>query len=460
MNNQEKQKPPVNKNDIVEFSIDALGSEGQGIGRLNGYTLFCEDALPGEDVEALIINAKPKYAVAKLIRIVGRSPDRVEPKCGQSKKCGGCSLQHMSYAAQLLYKQKLIDDALKKLGGFSDILVPPVIGMRDNANYRNKGSFPIGIVDGKISGGFYSKRSHRIIPVGNCSIQNELTLSVLEFVCKWADENDIEPYDEVRHSGVLRHVVARVTSRGECMVIIVCTKPPKRINALAELLCEAMPEVTSVYLNINEKDTNVITGESYKLLYGKSKLTEYFSGTAFKFGPASFLQVNHSQTEILYNKAIELLRQKGTENIIDAYCGIGTISLLLARSAKNVTGIEYVPQAVEDASANAKLNGIANAEFLCGDAGEIISGLVDKVNVPDILTIDPPRKGASEEFINAVIGSKIPTILYISCNPATLARDLKLLVGGGYHVEHVQPVDMFPMTNHVETIILLQRENS
>lgn len=457
MKSTEKQKPPVNKNDIVNFSIDTIGSEGQGIGRLNGYTLFCEDALPGEEVEAIIIKTKPNYGIAKLVRILRYSDDRVEPKCFQSKKCGGCSLQHMSYSAQLLYKQKLVEDALKKLGGFSDIIVPPVIGMRDNANYRNKGSFPIGVIDAKVSGGFYSKHSHRIVPVGSCTIQNELTLSVLEFVCNWASENSIEPYDEVRHSGVLRHAIARVTSKGECMVIIVCTKPPKRIKELAELLCKAMPEVTSVYLNINDKDTNVITGENYRLLYGKSKLTEYFSGLAFEFGPASFLQVNHSQTEILYNRAIDLLNLNGTETIIDAYCGIGTISLLLAKSAKHVTGIEYIAQAVDDAKANAKLNGITNADFLCGDAGEIISGLIDKGIIPDILTIDPPRKGASEEFINAVISCKIPKVLYISCNPATLARDLKLLAGGGYNIKHVQPVDMFPMTNHVECIALISR---
>ena len=450
-------KPPVQRNDDITLTIDALGAEGQGIGRVDGYAVFVPGALPGERVRAHIIKAGSGFGVGKLMGIEAPSPERIIPSCAIFTTCGGCTLQHMEYGAQLAYKRKVVEDALGRIGGLKEVCVSPVLAMDDPWRYRNKGSFPLANVGARVETGFFSPRSHRLIPMQDCLIQQQNVLQAAFAVRDWANTHDVPAYDEQTGKGLLRHVVARASRTGEVMAIVVATGTLPHRQALLEILQQRIVGLVSVYLNIQKANSNVILGDDYRLLWGEEKIEEQLCGLTFSLGPASFLQVNPVQTERLYTTALDLLALTGGERVVDAYCGIGTITLLLAKSACEVIGIENVPQAVEDARRNAERNGIHNARFLCEESEAALPRLLSEGHAFDALVMDPPRKGADEAFLRAVIDSEVRRVLYISCNPATLARDCRILIDGGYTVQAVQPVDMFPHTVHVETVVLMSR---
>ena len=452
-----KTKLPVSKNDNISLEISALGSEGQGIGRKDGFAVFVPHALPGENVSAHVIKVTSGYAVAKLTEILQESPDRVPPECGAFLRCGGCALQHMSYDAQCKAKQKQVQDALERVGGFHGVQVQPIIGMQNPWRYRNKGSFPLGLEGEGVSFGFFAPRSHRLIPLNDCPIQNPVVISVAQAVKRWAEACGIEPYNEEKDTGILRHAMARVAKDGKVMAVVVTTGPlPNKERLIAELAGQ-VKNLCSIVHNTNGRQSNVILGEEYHVIWGQDRLDCELCGLHFMVSAASFLQVNNEQTEKLYKTALDFLDLQGGETVVDAYCGIGTISLLLAQSAGRVIGIENVPQAVNDARHNADMNGIVDAEFLCEDAERALPRLVQAGLRPDVVVLDPPRKGCEEPALQAIANCGASKILYISCNPATLARDAKYLADAGFEIKKVQPIDMFPQTMHVETVVLMSR---
>ena len=449
-----KIQPPVKKNDELTLTIDSLSLEGQGIGRHAGYILFVPGALPGETCRVHVIKVTSGYGVAKLLSVETPSPDRVEPLCPAAATCGGCALQHLSYPAQLRYKEQSVVDALTRLGGFTDLPMRPILGMEEPWRYRNKGSFPFGTQDGAVVYGFFAQRSHRLIPVTDCPIQNERAMEILGRIAEWANTYGITAYDESTGKGQLRHAMVRTASDGSMMAVVVTSSQRLRQR---EALIELLSDVDSLYHNVNPHQTNVIFGDEFHLLSGSPVIQEELCGLSFQVSPQSFLQVNHAQTEKLYEAAVSLLAPTLQETVADAYCGIGTISLLLARQAGRVLGIEYVAPAVENARDNARRNGLTNASFFCGDAAELLKKLAKEEPIHALVT-DPPRKGMDEPMVDAILSSKIPRIVYVSCNPATLARDCKALAAGGYVLKAVQPVDMFPHAGHVETVVLMTKK--
>ena len=451
---------PIEKNDDIEFSIDALGSEGQGIGRVEGYTVFVPLALPGEKVRAHVIKTTSGYGVAKLTEVIEPSKDRIRQDCPAYPRCGGCSMRHMSYEAQLAAKTRQVRDAFIRLGRFDEgeIDVQPCIGMENPDRYRNKGSFPYGYdEDHRIVSGFFSPRSHRIVPISDCKIQSESIIAAVRAVTDWAREYGITPYDEQKRCGLLRHCMVRESSSGVIVLVVTAGRLP-HATELVDILRANIPNLIGVVHNLNKADTNIILGNSFTTLWGSEKLPVTICGNSFKVSMPSFLQVNSVQTEVLYRCALELLDLSGGERVADVYCGIGTITLMLAEHAKEVIGIECVPEAISDANRSAAENGIANAKFICGNAEDVLPRLVFGGTKLDCAVIDPPRKGCDEAVLKALAQSGVSRIVYISCNPATLARDCRMLADIGYRVEKIQPVDMFPWTYHVETVVLLSRE--
>ena len=450
-----KTENPFRKNQDVELLIDGMTGEGQGVAHLDGVAFFVPDTVVGETVSAHIIKVEKRFCIAKVLTVLSPSPARETPRCEAYPYCGGCTMQHMTYAEQLVQKQGFVRDALERLGGFRGIEVQPVLGMDEPWRYRNKGSFPFGTVDGAAAFGFYAPRSHRLIPLFDCPIQSERITATARSVAAWANKNRVSVYDEATGRGSLRAVVARETSDGKVMAVVVTHgKLPHEAE-----LCRALRNVDSLYHNRNDKDTNVLLGESFRLLAGAPTLYEEQDGLSFAISPQSFLQVNPAQTRVLYQKAIEFLSPQPDETILDLYCGIGTISLQIARRAQRVIGVECVPEAIRDAKANAARNRIINAEFLCDLAETALPKLLQSGVRPDAIVLDPPRKGCEPAVVEAIGNSSVNRVVYVSCNPATLARDLKLLCEHGYAIEKVQPVDMFPQTGHVETVVLLSRIN-
>ncbi len=448
---------PVKKNDDIVIEITGMSSEGSGVGRYEGFAVFVPFALPHETVEAHIIKVSGSYAVGKLTGVICASPDRVEPVCPAFTKCGGCALQHMSYAAQLGFKRNKVADALKRLGGIEDVEVKPTIGMDEPLRCRNKGSFPFAGIEGEVKWGLFAPRSHRLIPVTDCVIENESSISAAKAVAEWANANGVPAYDERSHTGILRHVVTRSCTGGTTVCIVTTGKLPNK-DDITTRLKKAVPGLVSVVHNVNRADTNVIAGPESSVICGSDTVFQKICGLDFSVSSESFLQVNTVQTEKLYSLAIEGLELKGDESIADVFCGIGTISLLLAKKAGQVLGIECVPKAIENAKNNALINGIDNAEFVCGNAEEVLPRCVAAGRRFDCVTLDPPRKGAEPAVLDAIAQSGASKIAYISCDPATLARDLKLLKEKGCEIVSVQPVDMFPMTAHVETVVLMTKK--
>jgi 23S rRNA (uracil1939-C5)-methyltransferase len=447
------------KNDETEILISDIGTKGEGIGKINDFVFFVDGALPGDICLIKILKVNKSYGYGKIIEIRKPSPDRVLSPCPVSDKCGGCSLMHLNYEAQLKLKQKKVKDSLERIGGFKNIEVSPVVPMENLRGYRNKAQVPVRNVKGNLEVGFFAKNSHNLIPVTDCYIQTETSSSILEKIKEYAVLNAIPAYDEENHSGILRHVLIKTGFKtGEIMVVLAVNlkegKPLKNQDSLIDSL-KIVEGMKSIVLNYNSKKNNTILGISSKTLWGSDYISDYLGEMKFKISPLSFYQVNPVQTEKMYKKALEFADIKETDTVIDAYCGIGSISLFLAQKAKKVIGIEIVEDAVKDAEFNAQVNNIKNAEFIAGKSEEVIYDLINKEIKADVLVVDPPRKGCDERFLSAVADFMPEKIVYVSCNPDTLARDLKFLGEKGYNIKKVQPFDMFGFSYHVETVIMM-----
>ena len=447
------------KNDETEILISDIGTKGEGIGKINDFVFFVDGALPGDICLIKILKVNKSYGYGKIIEIRKPSPDRVLSPCPVSDKCGGCSLMHLNYEAQLKLKQKKVKDSLERIGGFKNIEVSPVVPMENLRGYRNKAQVPVRNVKGNLEVGFFAKNSHNLIPVTDCYIQTETSSSILEKIKEYAVLNAIPAYDEENHSGILRHVLIKTGFKtGEIMVVLAVNlkegKPLKNQDSLIDSL-KIVEGMKSIVLNYNSKKNNTILGISSKTLWGSDYISDYLGEMKFKISPLSFYQVNPVQTEKMYKKALEFADIKETDTVIDAYCGIGSISLYLAQKAKKVIGIEIVEDAVKDAEFNAQVNNIKNAEFIAGKSEEVIYDLINKEIKADVLVVDPPRKGCDERFLSAVADFMPEKIVYVSCNPDTLARDLKFLGEKGYNIKEVQPFDMFGFSYHVETVIMM-----
>ena len=529
---------PLKTGDEIEIEITALSSGGHGIGRYQGFAVFVPFTWMGDHITAQITKVQKNYAEAKIVDILIPSPERVEPPCPAFGNCGACSLMHASYSAQLEAKRRIVQDAFERIGGISGVTVKPTIGMDTPLCYRNKASFPFGNHNGRVVFGCYEKRSHRLIPLDGCLIQNEKSIIAMKTLCKWANDFGIRAYDptptgsmgngrrrardasavsstNTKKQGILRHGVIRCTEGGTMVIVVTTGKLPHR-DELVERLLSAIPDIKSIIHNVNPNDTNRIMGRENRVLFGSDTVIEDLNSLSFAVSAQSFLQVNPKQTIVLYNAAIDALELNMSDSVIDLYCGIGTISLLMAKRVKKVLGIEAVPAAIEDAKRNAVRNKLNNASFICGSVEDVLPKILRHGSVRHgvsaqmtdngngienrafecgsikteshesqgslsandsneggtypgtlgagkeftALVLDPPRVGVDKAAIDAIAASGIGRIAYVSCNPATLARDCKLLCAGGYVINSVQPVDMFPETEHVETVCLLSKLNA
>lgn len=450
-----KLAPPVEKNQTIELTFEDLTHDGDGVGKIDGYPLFVPYALPGETAQVKVIKTKKNFGFGKLLEVTKPSPARVEPPCNVYIQCGGCQLQHMSYQLQLEMKQKQVQNAMKKIGHLEHVPVHPALGMDDPWRYRNKIQIPTAERNGEMITGFYRKRSHDIIDdMETCVIQDEVNDRMVEAVRRIASRLGISAYNEETHRGDLRHIMVRTGQQtNETMIVLVTrmNELPYAKELVAELH-ETYPQIKSIVQNINKERTNVILGRKTKLLWGEEYIYDTIGDIKFAISAQSFYQVNPAQTKVLYDQALEYANLSGNETVIDAYSGIGTISLFLAQKAKKVYGVEIVPQAVSDAKMNAKLNHMDNAEFYVGKAEEVMPWWKAQGLNPDVIVVDPPRKGCEEELLQAMIDMKPKRIVYVSCNPSTLARDLRFLEDGGFETKQVQPVDMFPQTGHIECV--------
>lgn len=451
---------PIRPGQVIRVAIHGLGHSGEGVGRYEGLTVFVPGGAPGDTLTAKVTEVKKNYARAALVELVEPSPDRAAPPCPVVDECGGCQLQHIRYGAQLELKRQQVVDAIERLGKLEGVTVHPTLGMGDPWHYRNKAQFPVGTRSGRVVAGFFAPGTHRIVNIEQCHIQHPLGNEIMAAVKELARQFGVPIYDERTHKGVLRHVLARIgRGTGEAMAVLVTNGPEFPAAAkVARGLMERVPAVVSVVQNINPEQTNVVLGRKSKVLAGKDQIIDYIDDLEFAISPVSFFQVNPAQTEVLYGKALEYAGLTGAETVLDIYCGIGTISLFLARKAREVIGIEVVPPAIEDAVENARRNGVANARFICGDAAVEMPRLAGEGVRAQVIVVDPPRKGCDEPVLQAMAAVGPERIVYVSCNPASLARDLGLLSGLGYRTVEVQPVDMFPHTSHVECCSLLVRE--
>jgi len=455
-----KKDIPVQAGKTYEVKINGLGSSAEGVGRIEDFTVFVPYALPEETVEVRIEEVKKSYAKGRLVRVIKASPERIEPKCAIYDKCGGCQLQHLSYEGQMQVKQQQVVDAITRIGGLQ-VPVMPLIGAAEPWNYRNKMQFPVGKNQGKISIGCYAQGSHDIIDTQDCSIQKTLNNDIVNAVREVAERLHLTAYDEHRHLGLLRHVVGRVGKNGECMIVLVTsTRELRCAREIVKLLRKRLPKLVSVQQNVQTYHNNVIMGRETNLLWGRPTITDTIGSLTFHISPRSFFQVNTQQAEVLYNKAMEFANLTGQETVIDAYCGTGTITLFLARKARKVYGIEIVKPAIKDAEKNARDNRIKNAEFIVGDATDVMPRLYNQGIRADVVVVDPPRAGCTPVVLETFANMKPDRIVYVSCNPASLARDIAILDKLGYAAKKVQPVDMFPMTSHVESVALIQRKKA
>ena len=449
------------KNDLVTLEIEDCGIDGEGIGKADGFTVFVKDAVIGDTVTAKIIKAKKNYGYGRLMEVLKPSPYRVEPKCEFARQCGGCQLQALSYDQQLVFKTNKVKGHLERIGGFTDIPMEPIIGMDELFHYRNKAQFPVGRnKEGKIVTGFYAGRTHNIIENRDCALGVAENKEVLDRVIAHMEKYGIEPYNEATGKGLVRHVLIRYgyfTKEVMVCLILNGNKLPKE-EQLVKSLCE-IPGMTSITINVNKKHSNVILGEEIRLLWGQEYITDRIGDISYQISPLSFYQVNPMQTQKLYAKALEYADLHGQETVWDLYCGIGTISLFLTQKAKFVRGVEIVPAAIENAKENAKLNGLENTEFFVGKAEEVLPREYKKNGVyADVIVVDPPRKGCDETLLETMVEMNPERIVYVSCDSATLARDLKYLCERGYELRKVCPVDQFGMTVHVETVVLLSQQ--
>ena len=462
----------MNKNDIVTVEITDIGVSGEGIGHVDGYTLFIKDAVIGDVVEAKVMKAKKNYGYARLMKVITPSEYRVEPKCAFARRCGGCQIQEMSYDRQLVFKDQKIRGNLERIGGFTkdqiDTVMQPVVGMEHPFGYRNKAQFPFGTdKEGNPITGFYAGRTHDIIANTDCALGVEQNKEILEIILQYMRENKIKSYDEKTGKGLIRHALIRYGFKTkEIMVCLVVNgkKLPKAERLIEKLI--QIEGMTSITISPNTRRDNVIMGDSYEILWGQGYITDYIGNVKYQISPLSFYQVNPVQTEKLYGLALEYADLKGDETVWDLYCGIGTISLFLAQKAKQVYGVEIVPQAIDDAKENAKINAIDNAEFFVGKAEEVLPEYYAEYEREhngetahaDVIVVDPPRKGCDETLLETIVKMQPEKVVYVSCDSATLARDLKYLCANGYEIKMCRGVDQFPQSVHVETVVLLSHK--
>lgn len=464
----------MNKNEIVTVEITDIGVSGEGIGHVDGYTLFIKDAIIGDVVEAKVMKAKKNYGYARLMQVIQPSSDRVEPKCAYARKCGGCQIQEMSYERQLAFKEQKIRGNLERIGRFAEEeinrVMEPVVGMEHPFGYRNKAQFPFGTDrEGNPITGFYAGRTHDIIANTDCALGVEQNQEILELILQYMKEYHIAAYDEKTGKGLLRHALIRYGFKTkEIMVCLVVNgKKLPHGEKLIEKLTK-LERMTSITISPNNRRDNVIMGDSYETLWGQGYITDYIGNVKYQISPLSFYQVNPVQTEKLYGLALEYADLKGNETVWDLYCGIGTISLFLAQKAKQVYGVEIVPQAIDDAKQNAQINAIENAEFFVGKAEEVLPEYYENYAREhhgenahaDVIVVDPPRKGCDEILLETIVKMQPEKVVYVSCDSATLARDLKYLCANGYEMKIVRGVDQFPNTVHVETVVGLQRKDT
>ena len=454
----------LKKNQEILLTIEDFTREGEGLGKYQGFPLFVKDTVIGDKAKVSVTKLKKNYGYARLVEILEPSPDRVTPPCPVARQCGGCKIQQLSYEKQKEFKWNQVANCLKRIGGFDGIeaKMEPIYGMEHPWRYRNKAQYPIGLdKDGSIIAGFYVGRTHTIVPNTDCLIQAEVNKDILEIILRYLRKNHIRPYDEKSHTGLVRHVLTRVGFvTGEIMVCLVLNGKKEQLKNSAALVeqLRQIPGMTSIMVNTNKEKTNRILGASCETLWGRDYIEDYIGDVRYQIGPLSFFQVNPVQTERLYGTALEFAGLTGEETVWDLYCGIGTISLFLARRAGRVYGVEIVPQAIRDAKNNAAINDISNARFYVGKAEEVLPGMYEKEGVQaDVIVVDPPRKGCEQVVLETMVKMQPERIVYVSCDPATLARDVKYLRGNGYELDRVKAVDMFPHTVHVETVVLMSK---
>lgn len=454
----------VEKNKEYIFDIISQGYEGEGIAKIdNKYPIFIEGALKGEKVKVRIVKVNKNFAYGKLMEVLEASEERVNPPCAIYKRCGGCKLQHASYKAQLDFKWDRVKDCVSKIGKLDPSIVKYPLGMENPWRYRNKVQLPIGLINGEVKIGFFAPRSHDIIDMESCLIQDEIGDKVVKLTREWIEKFNIRPYNvdgEYDEKGIVRHImIRRGFTTNEVMIVLVTNgeKLPHK-EEFVDLMVKNIPGIKSVIQNINSKKTNVILGLESKTLWGEDTISDYIGDFRFNISPLSFFQVNPIQTEVLYGKALEYANLTGNEEVFDAYCGTGTITLFLSQKAKKVYGVEIIPQAIDNAWINAKENKVENVEFFVGESEVVIPDLINKGVKADVVVVDPPRKGCDKKLLDAITNIDAKKIVYVSCDPSTLGRDLKVLEENGYKTLEVQPVDMFPNTAHIENVALLIRK--
>lgn len=453
----------VEKNKEYIFDIISQGYEGEGIAKIdNKYPIFIEGALKGEKVKVRIVKVNKNFAYGKLMEVLEASEERVNPPCAIYKRCGGCKLQHASYKAQLDFKWDRVKDCVSKIGKLDPSIVKYPLGMENPWRYRNKVQLPIGLINGEVKIGFFAPRSHDIIDMESCLIQDEIGDKVVKLTREWIEKFNIRPYNvdgEYDEKGIVRHImIRRGFTTNEVMVVLVTNgeKLPHK-EEFVDLMVKNIPGIKSVIQNINSKKTNVILGLESKTLWGEDTISDYIGDFRFNISPLSFFQVNPIQTEVLYGKALEYANLTGNEEVFDAYCGTGTITLFLSQKAKKVYGVEIIPQAIDNGWINAKENKVENVEFFVGESEVVIPDLINKGVKADVVVVDPPRKGCDKKLLDAITNINAKKIVYVSCDPSTLGRDLQVLEENGYKTLEVQPVDMFPNTSHVECVVLMSR---
>lgn len=447
----------LEKGSVYTAVIDGYSSEGLGIARVNGAVVFVPHAVRGEEIDLRITKVMKTSCAGEIVKIHNPSPERMEPECPYAGKCGGCAYRHLTYPEELWAKRQRVQDALTRIGGL-DLTVEEILGAKNPEHYRNKSQYPVG-ADGSI--GFFQARTHKVVPIRRCLIQTEAADRTAQAVGEWMRRYKISAYDETTGKGLVRHVCVRVNRKGEslCCVVVNGNKVPREPE-LAAYVTAAVPHTVGVLLNSNTRRGNVVLGDKYRTLFGRNYLMDTLCGLEFKLSMPSFYQVNRDQAEVLYGKALKFAGLTGNETVLDLYCGIGTITLCLAKAAKRVIGAEIVPPAIRDAKENALRNHVENAEFFCGDAADIAAKLESDGLRPDVVTVDPPRKGLAPEVIASVAAMGPEKVVYVSCDPATLGRDVKIFREFGYEAKRAAAVDMFPGTAHVETVVLLSRETN
>ncbi|WP_408955643.1 23S rRNA (uracil(1939)-C(5))-methyltransferase RlmD [Natroniella sp. ANB-PHB2] len=450
---------PIKVGEEIIIELEDLATGGDAVGRVDGFVIFIPGGIPGEKVKVEITQVKKSYGRAKIVEVIEQSAERVQPSCQEDEDCGGCQISYFDYQAQLKYKRKIVVDTIERIAKLTEVKVNPVKGMENPFFYRNKAQFPVAKQGDKVITGFYALGTHKLIELEDCKIQHPLINRVLREAIDLIEEHQVSIYDEKQHKGLLRHLVVRVGVCTNQAMLIFVTKNEEfsaGVEIATELL-ERIPELVSVNQNINPEETNIVLGRRTKQLVGEDHIIDYIGPIKYKISPLAFFQVNTLQAKILYDQVVEYAQLSGTERVLDAYCGVGSIALYLARFAKEVWGIEVIGEAIEAAQENAQLNEIDNCQFEVGKVREVLPRLKKELR-PEVIVVDPPRKGCHQEVLATFVELEPERIVYVSCDPASLARDLKYLTEAGYQLEEIQPVDMFPQTYHIENVALLKKQ--